>query len=99
MSLLIYGASDDLIEVEGDFREEYAYNDDEDNRAVIVVIAGDGAVLEVEPTLSSTWTAAVREPRGSIPWEIVPRPDASEPGDLAVRVDVESALVYKAVSR
>ena len=43
----IYGASDDLIEFEGDFRGEVGcYATDEDEHGVLVIIS-DGTILEI----------------------------------------------------
>ena len=40
-TIKIYGASDDLIEVEGDFREEFYYYEDS------LIIVSDGTVVSV----------------------------------------------------
>ena len=100
MSVLIYGASDDLIEIDGDVYEEYSYDDDE--RATIVVISDSGGVIEVTPVFGENWTAEVKllRPGASgeeITYNVVPRPDSPEDGDLAVEVHVKNPLVYKAV--
>lgn len=56
MSVTVYGASDDLIEVEGDIREEfYALPDDEpnyvafSNGVVLRVVYDDGGFWRISP--------------------------------------------------
>lgn len=51
MNVTVYGASDDLIEVEGDVSEEFTYDDDNDNYLVF----SDGTVLRVEYGSSGVW--------------------------------------------
>ena len=49
----VYGASDDLIEVEGDIVEEFSYSDDEDRGDVLAF--SDGTLLSVEYTRDGIW--------------------------------------------
>lgn len=51
MSVTIYGASDDLIEVEGQVREEFSYDDDQDN----LLAFSDGTVLRVHYDRDGVW--------------------------------------------
>lgn len=50
--LKVYGASDDLIELEGDIEEEFNLPYDE-NRVFLVV--SDGTILEVRYTTEGLW--------------------------------------------
>ena len=54
MSITIYGYSDDLIEVEGDIREEFSYHDHVDDQGDLVAFS-DGTVLRVLFDESGTW--------------------------------------------
>lgn len=51
MSITVYGASDDLIEVEGDVREEFYYRDDEEN----LLAFSTGVVLRITYSTSGIW--------------------------------------------
>lgn len=48
----VYGASDDLVEVEGDIREEF--NPTEDERDSVLVFS-DGTVLTIQYTSEGVW--------------------------------------------
>ena len=49
MATEIYGASDDLIEFEGDFRGEVGcYGTDEEEHSGVLVVVSDGTVLKVK---------------------------------------------------
>jgi hypothetical protein len=50
-TLTIYGASDDLIEVEGAFNDEFPYRDDEGN----LLAFNDGTVLRIHYTNAGVW--------------------------------------------
>lgn len=50
MSLTVYGASDDLIEVEGDIREEFTANDD-----LNYIACSDGTVLSITYDQDGFW--------------------------------------------
>jgi hypothetical protein len=61
MSLTIYGASDDLIEVDGDISEEFAYlgEDRHPNSGDGDLLAfSDGTVLRITYTASGVWRIA-----------------------------------------
>lgn len=47
----IYGASDDLIEIEGDIEEEFYYKEGERN----LLAFSNGSVLEIEYTPQGMW--------------------------------------------
>lgn len=47
----VYGASDDLIEIEGDLSEEFTPSDDHDTWLVF----GDGTILSVRYDQTGTW--------------------------------------------
>lgn len=53
MSVLIYGASDDLIELEGDLYEEFYANTDSDNKNYIAF--STGAVVTIEYDDDGIW--------------------------------------------
>jgi hypothetical protein len=57
VSITIYGASDDLIEVDGDIREEFTYQgDDHPNSGVGDLLAfSDGTILRIIFTRSGVW--------------------------------------------
>lgn len=50
-SVEVYGASDDLIEVEGDIREEFTHGND----GADYLAFNDGSVLSVEYTADGFW--------------------------------------------
>jgi hypothetical protein len=52
MTVTIYGASDDLIEVEGDIRDEFTLQDDDDGDYLAF---SDGTVLHVEYGSEGIW--------------------------------------------
>lgn len=54
--LRIYGASDDLIEVEGDIRDEFPYSDAE---AGDLLAFSDGTILRIAYTTSGVWTISL----------------------------------------
>ena len=101
MSMLtIYGASDDLVEVEGEFREEFsAYNG---WRGRVVAPDGDALIVTAEyskPGADAEWTLGV-ENSGTWPdWEIHfgERPDRE--GDPAIRILVPVGTVVEEVER
>lgn len=51
--ITVYGASDDLIEVEGDIREEFGYTADEYSRDGNLLAFSDGTVLRI--VFDSPW--------------------------------------------
>ena len=56
MKITISGASDDLIEIGGDFREEFqAYGHDDDG---LIVVVGDGSIFDV--TYDGEWRITPR---------------------------------------
>lgn len=52
MSITVYGASDDLIEVEGDIREEFNALDESDGD---ILAFSDGTILRVVYTNDGIW--------------------------------------------
>ena len=54
MSVTVYGASDDLIEVEGDINEEFNPRSDDDG-ALSYLAFSDGTVLSVEYGKGGIW--------------------------------------------
>lgn len=53
MKISITGASDDLVEVEGDIREEFSWSPDGDGETLMAV--SDGTVLRVEYDKNGIW--------------------------------------------
>jgi hypothetical protein len=53
MSITIYGASDDLIEIEGDFREEFNWIPDEGESRLLA--CSDGTLLRVMYDSDGIW--------------------------------------------
>lgn len=51
MKVNVYGASDDLIEVDGDIEAEFSYSEDESN----FLVFSDGTVLSVAYDDSGMW--------------------------------------------
>jgi hypothetical protein len=52
--LIIYGASDDLIEIEGNFTEEFSAYPPEDDESLVLAIS-DGTVLRVRYDEDGIW--------------------------------------------
>jgi hypothetical protein len=56
VSITVYGASDDLIEVDGDITEEFAYTGDEDDYEQGNLLAfSDGTVLRIAHADPGIW--------------------------------------------
>jgi hypothetical protein len=104
-SVVIHGASDDLIEVLGDTLEEFPC----DGRGELVVIGPGGEVVEVTVELDESWSASAKIIRASrsLRVETIPRPGTGDgeslshlEGDMAVRIEFADAyrgpLVYQA---
>lgn len=53
MAVTIYGTSDDLIEIEGDIREEFYHIGDEDGPTYFAF--SDGTVISVSYTFEGIW--------------------------------------------
>lgn len=53
--LTVYGASDDLIEIEGDISDEFTYDHDEPN----FLAFSDGTLIEATYTQSGRWAISV----------------------------------------
>jgi hypothetical protein len=52
MSITVYGASDDLIEVDGDISEEFTYRDDNDDN---LLAFSDGTILRIRFDAAGVW--------------------------------------------
>lgn len=50
--ITIYGVSDDLIEIQGDIREEFGYHSDEDGDLLAI---SDGTVLRIKYDSDGVW--------------------------------------------
>lgn len=57
MSITVYGSSDDLIEVEGDIREEFTYRMSPitDEGAGDLLAFSDGTILRIAYTAAGVW--------------------------------------------
>ena len=95
--ITIYGASDDLIEVEGAVRGEAYLLDRE---SLVILTAPDGATLAFMVGFCSRnpdgWSIAVESHgRRTPPWPIrfVPRPDSGGNDDPAVVIDAPGGTV------
>jgi hypothetical protein len=75
VSITVYGASDDLIEVDGDISEEFSYHDYDGDGDLLAF--SDGTVLRVRFGDSGVWriTPVVR---GTADLEIVQAPEGDE---------------------
>lgn len=100
--LIIYGASDDLIEVDGDFREEYTTGASGDE-SVLVAGLDFGGVAVVTPYMNNFdgyWTASTKFYGQAKTWEseAIDRPDYEE-GDQGVKLRFpdEQFRVFKIV--
>jgi hypothetical protein len=56
MKIEIYGASDDLIEIDGDIREEFSFRDVKNERNYLAF--SDGTVLTIDYTNDGMWRIA-----------------------------------------
>ncbi|MGI6878801.1 hypothetical protein [Microbacterium sp. gxy059] len=97
--LTIYGASDDLVEIEGEFREEFsAYNG---WRGRVTAPDGDALIITAEygkPRGEAEWTLGV-ENAGTWPsWPIYfsERPDRDD--DPAIVIDVPAGTIVEEVA-
>lgn len=72
--LVITGASDDLIEVDGDIREEFTYNNDEDGD---LLAFSDGTVLRIQFSDWGVWRITTVA-RGSASLAIDQQPEDQE---------------------
>jgi hypothetical protein len=55
MSILIYGASDDLIEVDGDLSDEFTYMSRTDGHNGDLLAFSDGTILRIQFTDTGVW--------------------------------------------
>lgn len=95
-TITIYGASDDLIEIEGVIREEFNAYDEEENKLAF----GDGTVLSVKYDDDGCWRIN-RVVEGTATYE---KKEATDPdGDYTDRVtltgDVKWVLYGKELAR
>lgn len=78
MAITVYGASDDLIEVDGDISEEFPYQERGYGQASGDLLAfSDGTVLRIEFTRSGVWRIRPVV-RGSADLDIVQAPENDE---------------------
>lgn len=102
MSLTIYGASDDLIEVKGDVREEF-YLSEHGTR--LRLTAPDGASLDVLVDFGTTrvwagldWTITVEAINGYPSWPIHFHEGPGHEGDPAVTIDAPPGTTVENLS-
>jgi hypothetical protein len=87
----IYGASDDLIEVEGRVTEEFSYRE----RDPSFVAFSDGTVIRIEYTDAGVWRITpVRRGRGTLHIEQAPEDDDTNYSDRAVLTGDVDWVVY-----
>ncbi|WDH77895.1 hypothetical protein PTQ19_10215 [Microbacterium esteraromaticum] len=98
-TLTIYGASDDLVEVEGEFDEEFgAYNG---WRGRVVAPNGDALLVTAEyGGVSDYWELGIQNTGTWPSWPIrfVDRPDRDEVL-VAIEIDVPAGTIVEAVER
>jgi hypothetical protein len=75
MQITIYGASDDLIEIEGDIREEFSLDNMDDNGDLLAF--SDGTVLRIAYKSSGVWRIT-KVFEGTATIEINQAPEADE---------------------
>jgi hypothetical protein len=87
VKLVIYGASDDLIEVEGDFTDEIgAYGCGETEPAYLAI--SDGTLLSVEYGDGGVWRfTLVRQGRANMVKEEAPQDDENNYSDRITLTD------------
>lgn len=96
--LTIYGASDDLVEVEGAFVEEFeAYGP---WRGRVVAPSGEELIVTAEfgkPRAAADWTLGVENSDTWPAWPIryVERPDRE--GDPAIEIEVPDGTIVKEI--
>lgn len=73
-TVTVYGASDDLIEVEGAIREEFSAYDEEDG---VYLAFSDGTVLHVQYDDDGLWRIALSA-RGAATYQHTPAVDDRE---------------------
>lgn len=88
--LIIYGASDDLIEIEGDFQEEFSTGASGEETVAVVGLDFGGLALVI-PYLShydGYWTAQVKLYGQAVTWEeqVIDRPHGDSGGDQGVKL-------------
>lgn len=93
MSVTVYGASDDLIEVEGALREEFSYQSDDDGDGDLLAFS-NGVVLRVRYSDSGVWriTPVVGESRVTI--DLAPEDDEDNYSDRARLTESVSWVVH-----
>jgi len=80
--LTIYGASDDLIEVEGDIEEEFVYRDLDDDGDLLAF--SDGTILRIMFTQAGVWRIIPVTPEGdSLTIAYAPEDDEDNYSDRA----------------
>lgn len=89
-SITIYGASDDLVEVEGDLREEFNAFEDESFIAV-----SDGTLISVEYGASGIWNLNVLR-RGSCS---IDKTDATGEEDYSDKIELTGEIAWVAYAK
>jgi hypothetical protein len=87
----IYGASDDLIEVEGPVTEEFSYHE----RWPSFIAFSDGTVVRIAYTDAGVWRITpVRRGRGTLHIEQAPEDDEENYTDRATLIGDVEWVVY-----
>jgi hypothetical protein len=92
MSITVYGASDDLIEVEGGFSAEFNVYDDEG----VLLACSDGTVLGIVYDKGGCWRITPRR----MGWGVFSKVESSGPDgdDYSDRVTIEGDVVWVALT-
>ena len=99
-TLTIYGASDDLVEVDGEFREEFSVRSS-GWRGEVVAPDGDSLIITAEfckEGAEADWTLGIEngETWPSWPIRFTDRPDRE--GDPAIIIDVPAGTIVKEIN-
>lgn len=84
MSVTVYGASDDLIEIEGDIREEFIYPSLDDDGDGVFLAFSSGHVLRIRYSSSGVWRIEPVFSAGELRIEQAPENDDDKYTDVAV---------------
>lgn len=85
--VIVYGASDDLIEVDGAITDEF----DVPSHGTVLIVTPGGGIVEVECALAADWSATASVRRNDtdhlLTTETIDRPGfEGENGDMAIKI-------------
>lgn len=87
----VYGSSDDLVEVEGDIREEFQYGSNDDGDGDILGFS-DGTILRIQYTNEGIWRIT-RLRTGTATLEVVPAVD-SDSDNYSDRATLDGEIAW-----